>query len=243
MHDSLGDRMKEQYENRTRFFLPRRTYTIVRVDGKAFHTWTRGLERPYSTAFQDAIDVTALRLCAEMQGSCFAFTQSDEISILLTDFAKPTSAAWFDGNLQKIVSVAASVATRAFNLEADRMKKQPNAAFDARAFTIPDYVEVENYFIWRQKDAERNSIQMLAQSLASHKELHGLAIPQQQDLIHARGDNWNNHPARFKRGGLISYSEMCWKISEAPIFTQEREFLKGLIPLHWQEETESAVAL
>lgn len=240
MHDSLGDRMKQQYENRTRYFLPRRTYTILRIDGKAFHSFTRGLERPYSLPFMAAMDSTALALCREIQGSCFAFTQSDEISVLLTDFTKIDTAAWFDGNLQKMVSVSAAIATAAFNRHAANLGKEPCAMFDSRAFTIPDPVEVENYFVWRQKDAERNSIQMLAQSVASHRELHGKNIAEQQDIIHAAGDNWNNHPAGFKRGRVIRYETPAWLIDEPPIFTADRNYLSGLVPHIHVEELSAA---
>src|ERR1700677_4286588 len=114
-HDSLGDRMKKQYEDRWRIMLPRRTYTILRVDGKSFHTYTRGFKRPYSTQFMDVMDETAFSLCEEIMGAQFAYIQSDEISVLLTDFASPTTEAWFDGNLQKIVSVGAGIATMTFN--------------------------------------------------------------------------------------------------------------------------------
>ena len=113
--DALGSRMKSQYEDRCRFFLPRRTYTILRVDGKAFHTWTRGLAKPYDTDFMTCMDAAALALCKEVAGARFAFVQSDEISLLATDFEDVASQAWFDGNIQKWVSVASGVAGAAFN--------------------------------------------------------------------------------------------------------------------------------
>ena len=156
MKDDLGTRMKTQYEQRTRTWLPRRTYTIIRLDGKAFHTFTRGMERPYDERFMNAMDYTAMHLCLEIQGAVMAYVQSDEISILLTDFDKITTDAWFDGQVQKMVSVSASMATAFFNEyinhDVQRMDHK-RAFFDARIFTIPDPVEVENYFVWRQKDA------------------------------------------------------------------------------------------
>ena len=179
MKDELGDRMKSQYEDRTRFFLPRRTYTIIRVDGKAFHTLTKNFKRPFDRTLMDMMDATAKALCKEIQGSCFAYTQSDEISVLLTDFEKITTCAWFDGNIQKMVSVAAACATMAFNEELMRrgLANNHKAMFDARVFTIPDAVEVENYFVWRQNDASRNSVQMAARAAYSHKELEGKVYP------------------------------------------------------------------
>ncbi len=206
MKDDLGKRMKEQYEIRTRTFLPRRTYTIIRLDGKAFHTFTRGMDKPYDERFMNAMDYTAMHLSVEIQGAQIAYAQSDEISILLTDFEKITTDAWFDGQIQKIVSVSASMATGYFNsyINHDIGKTdQKMAFFDARVFTIPDPVEVENYFVWRQKDAVRNSLSMFAQSLFSHKQLHGKSQADMHEMIHTRGENWNNLPDGFKRGRSI----------------------------------------
>lgn len=234
--DSLGDRMKEQYENRTRYMLPRRTYTVIRVDGKAFHTYTRRMKRPYDMDFMDAMDNVGIFLMNELQGAQFAYLQSDECSVLLTDFSKPETCAAFDGNLQKLCSVSASLATMAFNKMATLYPEWTTSAlFDSRVFVIPDPVEVENYFIWRQKDAERNSVQMLAQHYASQKQLHGKGIPEQHDIIHANGDNWNNHPIGFKRGRAVVYEDMVTKVVEPPIFTQAREWIVSKVPRQWQD--------
>lgn len=178
MKDELSTRMKEFYENRTRIQLPRRTYTIIRIDGKVFHTYTRGLEQPFDIGLIEDMDETAYYLCKNIQGAKFGFVQSDEISILVTDFDKIGTDAWFDGNIQKMVSISASMATSKFNwLRLNRkfnssiagvdtiMKMFKLAEFDARTFTIPSKVEVENYMIWRQVDTVRNSISSVAQSL------------------------------------------------------------------------------
>jgi len=178
MHDSLGDRMKVNYESRTKTLLPRRTYSIIRIDGKAFHTYTRGLERPFDKQLVEDMNATAICLCSEIQGAKFAFVQSDEISILLTDFDKLTTSAWFDGSIQKIVSVSASIATAVFN----QIRAGKQAMFDSRVFTIPSRTEVENYFIWRQQDATRNSISSVAQSLYSHRELNTKSVSVMQDM-------------------------------------------------------------
>lgn len=206
MHDALGDRMKKQYEDRTRTYLPRRTYTIIRLDGKAFHTLTRNFDKPYDRYMSEWMDATALKLCKEIQGAQFAYTQSDEISILLTDFEKDTTEAWFDGNLQKMVSISASIATAEFNRLLywdNRVKKDTVAYFDSRIFTIADWVEVANYFQWRQKDAIRNSIQMLAQSLYSHKELMNKNTNQLQEMCFKKQKNWNDVEIRNKIGGFV----------------------------------------
>lgn len=225
MNDSLGDRMKRQYEDRTRMMLPRRTHTILRADGKSFHTYTRHCDKPHDERLAAAMDTAMLALCREAQGACLGYVQSDEISVLLTDFATITTDAWFDGNLQKMVSVAASVVTEIFNLEHGWYGR---AHFDCRAFTIPDPVEVENYFIWRQQDAVRNSIQSLAQSQFSHKELHALNTSAlQEKLFQEKGINWSETPDGQKRGRCGVYeTERGWRVEEAPTFTANRDYLQ-----------------
>lgn len=251
MQDALGDRMKANYEDRTRISLPRRSYTIIRIDGKAFHTYTKGLERPFDDGLIEDMDLTAAYLCKNIMGAKFAFVQSDEISILLTDFEDIGTQSWFDSNLQKMCSVSAAQATRAFNearikrLGIDKMKW---AEFDSRVFQIPQKAEVENYFIWRQQDTTRNSISSVAQSLYSHKELNGKSVDDQQELIFQKGINWNNYAPKYKRGRMIvreSYEKPAvsekeqaatrtrWVSIEVPIFTQEREFLSDRIPANF----------
>jgi len=228
MFDNLGDRMKEQYENRTRAMLPRRTYTIIRCDGKAFHTFTRHCQKPHDQALADAMDAAATALCQEAQGVELAYVQSDEISVLLTDFATIQTGAWFDGNVQKITSVSASVVTAAFN------SAYPNhglALFDARVFTIPDPVEVENYFIWRQNDASRNSVQGLAQAHFSHKQLHGKGQSDMHEMLHGVGVNWNDLPPYQKRGRCIAYgADVGWQVVEVGQWTKDRWWLSNRIP-------------
>lgn len=247
--DAIGDRMKGHYETRARTFLPRRTYTILRLDGKAFHTYTRGLDRPFDKQLMDDMAETARFLCREVGGARLAYTQSDEISLILTDFDRPSTEAWFDGNVQKIVSVSASLATAKFN----ELRPGRLAFFDSRVFTIPDPVEVENYLIWRQQDATRNSISMAAQARFSHKQLNGKSTNEMQEMLWAEhGINWNDYDPRFKRGTLVSsrfevgdveyvdkrthvvrvaanVERRVWDITAAPVFTQERESLPVLI--------------
>ena len=236
MSDNLGTRMKEQYENRVRYALPRRTYTLIRVDGKAFHTFTKGCQRPYDESLVAAFNVAGLTLCAAAQGVEMAYLQSDELSFLLTDFASDKTEAWFDGNVQKITSIAASVVTAAFNRywKERHFADHQLAFFDARVWTIPDPTEVENYFIWRQQDATRNSISMLAQHHFSHRELQGKSGPEMQELLHSeRGINWNDQPSAFKRGRTIIHDDNGWEVEpDIPIFTtpEGREWLRRRIP-------------
>jgi tRNA(His) 5'-end guanylyltransferase len=230
--------MLRQYEDRTRYALPRRTYTIIRVDGQAFHTYTRPLKRPFDTEFIGAIDQVAQFLCAEIQGAQFAYSQSDEISLLLTDFDRDTTDAWFDGDLRKIVSISASLATWKF---AYIMGSNRRACFDSRAFTIPDPIEVENYFIWRQRDWTRNSLQMVARCHYKQKELTGKSAADMHEMLHQKGENWAAYSPRCKNGGLTRRRQIAstsnkdvtrhtWTTAAAFPFTKARPSLKALIP-------------
>jgi len=264
--DALGDRMK-RYEAVTRFTLPRRTYTVLRIDGRAFHTFTRGLAKPYDVSFMDLMDKAALSLCEQIAGAQFAYVQSDEISVLVVDFLDIGTEPWFDGAVQKWASVSASIATAAFNYglmelkglnfnenELPITKKLPTAVFDSRVFIIPDLIEVENYFVWRQQDAERNSIMMLARAHASHKQLAGKNRTAQHEIIHKAGDNWAKHPVGFKHGRmirranvvpvgidangrLVAVGERTWIVDgNTPIFTKDRMYLRNKIPLVWSDD-------
>ena len=113
--DPLGDRMKGNYENRSKTYLTRRTPVIIRIDGKAFHTCTRGFCRPYDKVFHNSMNATLEYLCKNIQGCKFGYTQSDEITLVLTDYDKLTTDGWFDYSVQKMCSIAASMATLIFN--------------------------------------------------------------------------------------------------------------------------------
>jgi tRNA(His) 5'-end guanylyltransferase len=235
--DSLGDRMKSYYEDRFRVNLPRRTNILIRLDGKAFHTYTKGLKRPFDDDFSSDMDETTRFLCENIQGAKIGYVQSDEISILITDYETLDTSPWFDNNLQKMCSVSASLATAKFNqlrmqrafsnIDVDPLKHGPTAydmtissnvlnkklaTFDSRVFIIPEAEEVVNYFIWRQQDATRNSISMAAQSEFSTKQLHGKSGSQMQDMMFTeKGVNWNDYPFRFKRGAAIVKLNMLYK--------------------------------
>jgi len=227
MIDSLGDRMKSFYEDRFRSNLPRRTNVMIRIDGKAFHTYTKGLNKPYDEGLMEDMDATTNYLCQNIQGAKMGYVQSDEISIWLTDYDDTKTDAWFDFNIQKMCSIAASLATAKFNqlrmarscwegsdidgcLDADDLKNHKMAMFDARVFVLPTQDEVVNYFIWRQQDATRNSISMGAQSMYSHTELNGKSSSEKQELMFKKGVNWNDYPTRFKRGSVVIKQSTKW---------------------------------
>ena len=226
-NDSLGDRMK-QYEYVTRTHLTRRLPVIIRLDGKAFHSFTRGLKKPFDEVFVKSMQETMKYLCENIQGCVFGYTQSDEITLVLVDYNSRDTDAWFDNNIQKMVSVSASMATISFyhnfrqNMinwvnsnvgeivygDEDKLKYSKTildktnsyAMFDSRVFTLPKE-EVINCLIWRQQDATRNSILSVGQANFSSKELHGKKCDKIQDMLFVeKGINWNDYPTTLKRG-------------------------------------------
>jgi tRNA(His) guanylyltransferase len=229
-NDALGTRMKENFEDRTRYKLPRRCYSIIRIDGKSFKSYTKGLIKPFDDALIEDMDATAAYLCKNIMGAKCAYVQSDEISIILTDFETQATEAWFDNNLQKMASISASMATMKFNELRVARGITRLAMFDSRVFQIPQRVEVENYLIWRQQDATRNSIASVAQSLYPHKELMKINSDKQQEMIFQKGINWNDFSSRKKRGGLViketymkgETERTRWVTTDTPIFTKDR---------------------
>lgn len=168
-HDDLGDRMKG-YEARHRQLIEQPGFSVVRVDGRAFHTFTRGLDRPFDVAFAAAMDATALALCAEISNARAAFVQSDEISIVTDDTGESTP--WFGGVVQKMASVSASLATATFASAFTHPRGRGPALFDARVFTVPSPIEVHNYLLWRQADAQRNAISSIADHRFGPSRIH-----------------------------------------------------------------------
>ena len=193
----------------------RRCPVAIRIDGKAFHTFTRGFQKPFDDVLIKSMQETMKYLCENIQGCVLGYTQSDEITLILVDYKKLTSSAWFDYEVQKICSIAASMATMAFNkffrdnvgdylyenyddqYLADYIETLQNAVdngamFDARCFNIPKE-EVTNLIYWRQLDASRNSIQMVGQANFSHKELQNKSCNDIQDMLMTqKGINWND---------------------------------------------------
>lgn len=256
--DKLGDRMKEYYENRSKTYLTRRTPVIIRIDGCHFHTFTRGLKKPYDALFIEVMQKTTKDLCESIQGCKIGYVESDEISLLLTDYDTLQTDAWFDYSVQKICSVAASMTAMYFNRNLKEcveewynrhnndndyydtlLKKiELGGYFDARAFNLPEH-EVVNYFIWRQNDATRNSIQGLAQFHFSQKQITGLNNSQLQDKLHEeKGINWNDCKTVEKRGTAvvrvldIETGHSKWAIdTEMPIISQNRAYIEHVLPV------------
>ena len=182
---------------------------MLRIDGKAFHTYTRGLDRPFDEGLMADMNATTKFLCENIQGAKIGYVQSDEISILLTDFDKLTTDAWFDYNVQKMTSVSASYATAKFNELRQERNLPKMAFFDSRVFQLPNIIEVLNYFLWRQKDCVRNSISSVAQANFSHKELDRATTDMMQEMLFTeKGINWNDYTPREKRGSFFVKKQM-----------------------------------
>lgn len=227
VNDELGKRMKEFYEQVPKTRLVRRMPVAIRIDGKAFHSFTRGFQRPFDEILIRSMQRTMQYLCENIQGCVLGYHQSDEITLILIDYKKLTSSAWFDYEVQKMCSISASIATMAFNkFFAEEVKAQAGAElydklldtyckaadkgamFDSRCFNIPKE-EVCNLIYWRQLDATRNSIQMVGQANFSHKELQNKSCNQIQDMLMLqRGINWNDFPTHQKRGSCCIKSEV-----------------------------------
>ena len=242
--DDLGTRMKTFYEQIPQTKLMRRCPVALRIDGKAFHTFTKRFHKPFDEVLIKSMQETMKYLCENIQGCVLGYTQSDEITLILVDYKKLTSSAWFDYEVQKICSVAASMATMAFN-EAFRSNAiefaynngenyertseeyklcgvyrdaaNKGAMFDCRCFNIPKE-EVTNLVYWRQLDASRNSIQMLGRANFSHRELQNKSCNDiQKMLINQKGIDWDDLPTHQKRGSCCVKAYENYERRETPL--------------------------
>lgn len=247
---NLHERMK-RYEAVSQTYLMRRTPVIIRLDGVCFHTFTKDFDRPFDDVFGTAMRGTTLHLVNNIQGCVLGYTQSDEISLVLQDYKKLDTDAWFGYNVQKLVSVSAKIATAEFNrlfnqyisiLPAETSGRYheailENVGFDSRCFNLP-FEEVTNYLIDRQQDAERNSINMLAQQYYCQKELNGIKSNELQNkLFTEQGVNWNDLSNYQKRGflALPNNDPNLKDLFETPIFSKEPEFMNSLIRFDKEE--------
>jgi len=228
--DSLGNRMKG-YENENRHYISKKAYTILRLDGRSFSRYTKGLERPFDDDFISDMNDTASHLCSKITGVKMAICSSDEISLVLTDFEHASTDMFFGGNIQKICSIAASIASNKFNqlrlkrsvektfryfsqtirltendiynLSSEYIDSFKLAEFDCRVLQVPNREEVENYLIWRQQDTIRNAVQSVAQSLYSHKELDHKNTKDLIELCKEKNVNFDEFHSHKRMGRLI----------------------------------------
>lgn len=238
--------IKKEYEDLTRFYLPKKAYSIIRLDGKAFHSFTKRFKRPFDDDFINLMNETCLSLCREIAGVKMAYVQSDEISLILSDLDNENTQLWFDGNIQKIASVSSSIATAHFNKylighiifkefkkDSDREKlihlsahvadclRNSLAYFDCRVFSIPSQEEVINYLIMRQKDAIKNSVSMFSQSFFSHQKLEGKNTKEKIEMCLAEGGDWNSIEIGQQRGRIAHKNQINKKIKNPKTGNQE----------------------
>jgi len=239
---SLGDRMKE-YENITRHKLMKCTPVVLRLDGKAFHTYTKGCDKPYDEDLHYLRVNTLDYLCNNIQGCILGYSQYDEISLVLKDWQTLQTSPWFDNNIQKMVSVTASMCTAAWNsLVAKDLFGNENddligkfrgeyALFDCRAFNLPKE-EVVNYLIWRQRDWERKSVQMLGQSLYSHRQLQGISnkglitkIENEHGIVYGDLPDYEKRGEFWIKDKNLGFGE----IINTPLFGKHRSIIEGIL--------------
>lgn len=231
--DSLGDRQK-MYEKVASTSLMPKVPVMLRADGKAFHTFVRGMDKPWDLRLVRLMQNTTKYLCDNVQGCVLGYVQSDEITLVLTDWRKYGSTGYFDYKIQKLVSVVASMASTYFNAHSPFDDKM--AMFDCRAWNLPRH-EVNNALLWRQQDASRNSVQMLSRSHFSHKEVHNKNNSQMQDMLMEKGVNWNDIHTELKRGSCVKKFDGEWLIDrQIPLFSKDTNYVNETLPDLFEDE-------
>ena len=263
----LANRMKD-YEKRNQYYLQKRTPVAIRVDGRSFHTFTKGFQRPFDKILMTAMQETAKYMCENIQGSKFAYVQSDEITIILVDYDTLETDCWFNYRTDKLCSISASMATMAFNKFFEKnindwiSKNTPSfheawhnpedeklyhaylnaskkgAMFDSRCFNIPKE-EVANLIYWRQLDAMRNSIQMVGQAHFSPAKLKNKTCNDIQDMLMTQcGINWNTFTIPCKRGTACIKTEEKETIKEPSIYFGEQIGERMIVRRKWKIDYE-----
>ena len=257
--ETLSEKMK-RLEGESEIKLKSKTPVIIRLDGKAFHTFTKDLDKPFDVDLSNIMQYTAMKLAEEIQNVKFIYSQSDEISMLLTDWDNPNTDTWYGYRVQKMTSVSASIATLAFsqkvrNLTSEywaRMmardipweeeqvynrkydiwkSKKFIALFDSRAFNL-DINEVSNYFLYRYKDAKRNSVQALAQSIFTQSQLEGKNIEEMIQMVNENSGIDYNTLSDLQKTGFAIYKDDNgkWKLDlEVPDIYENRDYIEKWI--------------
>lgn len=194
----LDKRMK-RYEEVSKTRLLPKSWVILRVDGKAFHSFTRKMNRPFDDNLITAMLTAGEKTAQQMQGFKLGYYQSDEFSFALIDTDSYNSQVWFDGKVQKLCSVTASMFGAYFN----KAMNGTEAIFDCRAFNIP-VEDVANVFVWRQRDWEKNSLQMYARKYFSSKKLQEKKKEDIHEMLYNVNKNWANIKSIYKNGAFIT---------------------------------------
>lgn len=178
---------------------------FARLDGRCFHRFTKGMQRPYDLRMIYAM-TNVTKYLVEQTNALVGYTQSDEIT-LAWHYPEPPSQMLFDGKVQKLTSVLASMASVVFLREVTNWGDEEYAAklphFDCRVWQVPSLDEAANVFLWRQQDATRNSISMTARAHYSHQKLHNKSGSEMLEMLQTKGVDWNDHPYFFKRGAFV----------------------------------------
>jgi tRNA(His) guanylyltransferase len=236
------------YQKEYDYRLPTKSYTILQLDGRAFHTFTKGMESPFDDRLIESMNTVAIAVLEEVTNAKFAYVQSDEINIFISDFDTETTQAYFANRIQKVTSISSSVASATMSR---LYPEKPLALFDARFFAVPDKHAAEEFFLWRQVDAIKNSIQSVGQSVFSHKELFQKKGPDIKDMLKEAGAPWEDFPLEKKQGRIVKREQKAsvvsyihkrtkethtvdtisspWVVSAAPSFA-ETNFLEEIIP-------------
>lgn len=252
--DQIGNRMKNYYENISKTQLMRRCPVIIRLDGKAAHTFTKNFAKPFDEVFQKSMRETMKYLCENIQGCVLGYHFSDEITLVLIDYTNLDTEAWFNYQIQKMCSVSASMATLAFNrffkenidewfdknkdemfgedteeidnyFDALLVAENMGLMFDSRCFNIPRE-EVCNMLYWRQLDAMRNATQMIGRTVFSHKELQNKSCKEIKDMLTEKNIFLNDFPCNYTFGSCCIKDENGWKIdANIPVFIYNRDYV------------------
>jgi len=216
--EAMGDRHKAFEARETMHRLMPGLPVLVRLDGRAFHTFTRGLARPYDERLSRSMIETTKYLVDHTHASV-GYTQSDEISLAFPNI-DPDNQVMFDGRVQKLCSVLAAMATAKFNQQI--LANIPEKAhllplFDARVYQYPTLDLAAESFVWRETDATRNSLTMAAHAYYSHKELHKAGYARKHEMLHAKGLNWNDYPDFFKKGTYVRRESVLKELTAAEL--------------------------
>lgn len=236
------------YQKEYDYRLPTKSYTILQLDGRAFHTFTKGMVSPFDDRLIENMNIVATAVLEEVTNAKFAYVQSDEINIFVSDFDTETTQAYFANRIQKVTSISSSLASA---LMSRLYPEKPLALFDARFFAVPDKHAAEEFFLWRQVDAIKNSIQSVGQSVFSDKELFQKKGPDIKEMLQKAGNPWEDFSLEKKQGRIIKREQKSstvtyvnkktqkthtinaisnpWVVSAAPSFS-ETGFLEEIIP-------------
>lgn len=177
---------------------------MVRLDGKAFHTLTKGLIRPFDIRLSNLMIDTTKYLVEQTQ-AIIGYTQSDEISLYYEN-SEELQSYLFNGKYQKLCSVLAGMASAYFSKELSLRipeKSDTLGIFDCRVWNVDTHELVYENFKWRQLDAIKNSISMAAQAQFKHNELNGLNSKQKKELLININKPWEDEPDFFKYGTFV----------------------------------------